>query len=438
MTGGALIDNEAIRDGGAIFTVRHDYQNPITLATAYDNIVIGKNVLFAGNRASISFGTPINAHTFRPSTLKFASTSSHDHILNNSDVNWRFTPTAAMFGRLEAMSDQLTRITGYIVNPYTNITITYVNTAGELVTINQNTTTANGRRMIQWENSFDSELTLRRAFFIELEDDERLAPDEIVTLQVTSTVAAGTHNSHETVIKGVEYGANNMVLTVNELEQITSVAALNQLILERSAAWATGILPAGDLTNTIRVISTTLNLSAIEEGFFTATLEVGNKAYPFSIAIQVVNPIEPVISIAIDQNDFRLLVGNTSQLTATVLPANATNQNVRWSSSNPGVATVDANGVVTAISSGVVTITVMTEDGEHYDTITITVIIDEGLRENGRPVQPKAPNRPGNRPNNKLPETGQGLSSASFIGGLMVTLAAMMVLKKKRIKISEN
>ena len=67
--------------------------------------------------------------------------------------------------------------------------------------------------------------------------------------------------------------------------------------------------------------------------------------------------------------------GETVQLTATVTPDNAANKKVTWISSDNKVATVDENGVVTAVANGTVTITVTTEDGGKTATITITVNI---------------------------------------------------------------
>ena len=45
-----------------------------------------------------------------------------------------------------------------------------------------------------------------------------------------------------------------------------------------------------------------------------------------------------------------------------------------WSSSDEGIATVDSNGLVTAVSEGIATITVTTDDGGYQDTIEVTVI----------------------------------------------------------------
>jgi len=69
-------------------------------------------------------------------------------------------------------------------------------------------------------------------------------------------------------------------------------------------------------------------------------------------------------------------VGGTLQLTATVVPDGATNPGVTWSSGTPGVATVDANGLVTAIASGQTTITATAADSSGITgTLTITVAI---------------------------------------------------------------
>ena len=66
-------------------------------------------------------------------------------------------------------------------------------------------------------------------------------------------------------------------------------------------------------------------------------------------------------------------VGSTTQLTATISPSNATNQNVSWSSGNTSVATVASDGTVTGVSAGTTIITVTTADGNYTDTCTVTV-----------------------------------------------------------------
>lgn len=71
-----------------------------------------------------------------------------------------------------------------------------------------------------------------------------------------------------------------------------------------------------------------------------------------------------------------LTKGQTQKLTATVAPANATNQTVSWSTSNKNVATVSENGLVTAVGGGDATITCTAKDGSNVKAtckVTVTV-----------------------------------------------------------------
>ena len=80
-----------------------------------------------------------------------------------------------------------------------------------------------------------------------------------------------------------------------------------------------------------------------------------------------------VTGVTLNQTSASLLAGNTLQLTATVAPAGATNDDVTWSSSNTSRATVDSSGLVTAVSAGSATITVRTADGNYTATCALTI-----------------------------------------------------------------
>ena len=83
-----------------------------------------------------------------------------------------------------------------------------------------------------------------------------------------------------------------------------------------------------------------------------------------------------VTSISLDKATLELQVGKTSQLTATVAPDNATDKTITWSSDKEAVATVDANGLVTAKAVGTVIITATAKDGSGVtDKCTVTVSI---------------------------------------------------------------
>jgi alpha-tubulin suppressor-like RCC1 family protein len=64
---------------------------------------------------------------------------------------------------------------------------------------------------------------------------------------------------------------------------------------------------------------------------------------------------------------------STVQLSAVLVPQDATNQGVQWSSNNLGVASVDSTGLVTAVGAGTAIITVRSLDGSFTDQCAVTV-----------------------------------------------------------------
>lgn len=84
-----------------------------------------------------------------------------------------------------------------------------------------------------------------------------------------------------------------------------------------------------------------------------------------------------VTGVAVAPSSQALTVGDTAQLVPVVLPTNASNKDVTFSSSDDTVATVTEAGLVEAAGAGTATITVTTEDGGFTDTCAITVAESE-------------------------------------------------------------
>jgi hypothetical protein len=81
----------------------------------------------------------------------------------------------------------------------------------------------------------------------------------------------------------------------------------------------------------------------------------------------------PPTGVTINKTSISLTVGGTSQITATVSPTNAADKSVTWTSSDPTVATVSGNGLVTALKAGTAVITVRTNEGSYTRTCSVTV-----------------------------------------------------------------
>lgn len=112
-----------------------------------------------------------------------------------------------------------------------------------------------------------------------------------------------------------------------------------------------------------------------KEGTATITVrtEDGDKTAKCTISVKAPEVVISVTSVELNLKTLDMKIGESSNLSATVNPANATNKNVNWTSSNESVATVDESGNVTAVGEGTADITVETVDGNTTATCTVKV-----------------------------------------------------------------
>ena len=103
--------------------------------------------------------------------------------------------------------------------------------------------------------------------------------------------------------------------------------------------------------------------------YITAQTSNGKKA---KVKVRVVDPYKPTGVFLDREGTVTLNMGSRLTLYATLQPAGAT-RSLTWTSSSTKIATVDANGVVTPIKEGTVTITVKTHNGK-YDTVKVKVV----------------------------------------------------------------
>lgn len=103
---------------------------------------------------------------------------------------------------------------------------------------------------------------------------------------------------------------------------------------------------------------------------------------------QELEAVEKVSSVTLDKSAMDLKVDDHGQLTANIAPSTAVNKNVTWSSSNYDVATVDSNGLVTAVAAGTATITATTVDGGKTATCLVTVSRKSTSNGGGNPHRP--------------------------------------------------
>lgn len=119
----------------------------------------------------------------------------------------------------------------------------------------------------------------------------------------------------------------------------------------QTVVWSAKSIPAN--ANVVTIDSKTGQLTAVNTGsaVITATsTEKGAICQQVSILVQVKSTGITISGAG------EVKVGETIPLTATVMPENASNKSVVWSSSNPSIATVNQSGVVTGVKNGLVEI----------------------------------------------------------------------------------
>lgn len=118
------------------------------------------------------------------------------------------------------------------------------------------------------------------------------------------------------------------------------------------------------------------NVTAVSAGsaVITATARIGSDKATATCTVTVTEKEIKADNVILSETTLSLEEGQTSRLTATPDPVNATVKSIKWSSSNSKVATVDSNGVVTAVSEGTATIkaTISGVESSHPCTVKVT------------------------------------------------------------------
>ena len=112
------------------------------------------------------------------------------------------------------------------------------------------------------------------------------------------------------------------------------------------------------------------------EGTATILARTNDGGFTDTLVIVVTDAARiPPTSVTLNVGDTTINAEEQLQLEATVLPVSATFPGVSWASTDPGVATVDNRGLVTATGGGTAAIIVTTDDENLTDTAILTVIV---------------------------------------------------------------
>ena len=156
-------------------------------------------------------------------------------------------------------------------------------------------------------------------------------------------------------VKGVTVSPSSVVIQKDNVQKLTASVvpenATNKKLIYKSS------------NETVAVVSNDGIITARSEGWATITVcSEENQAIYGTCTVKVGLPVY-VTKITLDTTNVTMWAGATRQLGVSIEPANADIKNVTYGSSNPDVATVSSNGLITAKKKGTATITVTATDG---------------------------------------------------------------------------
>ena len=242
----------------------------------------------------------------------------------------------------------------------TNITLTEGDSETLTATVYPDNAT---NKNVSWKSSNTSVATVNNGVVTALKAGT-------ATITVTTEDGGKTATCQVTVnariynVESVSLDKTNITLPEGDSETLIATVypdnATNKNVSWKSSNTSVATVNNGVVT-AIKAGTATITVTT-EDGSKTATCQVTVKAKQINVAY-----------INIDQDSVHLKEGESILLTVTVYPSNATNKNVNWTSSNVKVASVSSEGKVTAIKSGVATITAKSVSSSSKDSIQIIV-----------------------------------------------------------------
>ncbi len=225
-------------------------------------------------------------------------------------------------------------------------------TEGESTSLTVNFTPANATgATLTWSTSNASVATVSNGVV------KAVAPGSATITLTTSNGKSATCavTVYKNVIAPTAITLSQTTLTLTEGESGNLTATITPSnATDKSVTW----------TSANSAVATVANgkVTAISAGTTTITAKTYN-GLTATCAVTVNKPYVAPTSITLDLSNATMLKGESKTLSATVLPADATDKSVTWSSSNTNVLQVTANGVITAVNAGTATVTATTVNG---------------------------------------------------------------------------
>lgn len=203
------------------------------------------------------------------------------------------------------------------------------------------------------------QIELKNQIFSMADAKEYLLPNSVTNVSIGRTL-----------VESVKLNKNELTLVSGDSENLT-VTVLPLDALTKEVDWSSD-------NPDIASVSSNGLVTAAAVGSATIKATAVDGSGKFDECVVTVTPL-PVKEITLNQPTITLEAGKSFELTYRILPEEATNKSVIWSTDNDAVASVSENGIVTAINIGTAHVTATAADGFGAKAIcTVDVIPLEG------------------------------------------------------------
>ncbi|MDE5745653.1 MAG: Ig-like domain-containing protein [Paramuribaculum sp.] len=218
-------------------------------------------------------------------------------------------------------------------------------------------------KTVTWSSSDEAVATISASGLV--------TANSVGTATITASTVNGLKATCAITVVAATVDAAGLTLNLEEAEIIeTNTLQLTATVTPADATEKTVTWSSSDEAVATISASGLVTANSVGTATITASTVNGLKA---TCAITVVAATVDAAGLTLNLEEAEIIENNTLQLTATITPENATDQAVTWSSSDEAVATVGADGLVTAKRVGTATITATTANNLTA-TCTITVV----------------------------------------------------------------
>ena len=219
-----------------------------------------------------------------------------------------------------------------------------------------------------------SKYSMEKSILVEAKDSGEVVHPDIpgVNIGVEKIVLEDTYIS-------LEVGDTKTI----KVKNITPASATNKKVRYESTNKYYATVDANGVVSGERAGTVRINVYSVSnpEVYATCTVNVYDEDSGYGNSGDYKYPVDKVViyredngkEVAIRNDRTEVMVNTEQQFVARIYPYNATNQEVRWYTSDANIAEVDEDGVLTAYRVGEVELRVVTRDGNHRDSIKVEI-----------------------------------------------------------------